>query len=269
MPELPEVEVSRLGISPHIENQVITKIVVRNPNLRWPVPEDVDKAVGLEVQRVERRAKYLLLHTEAGAIILHLGMSGKLRVIDKQVPVIKHDHIDIEFSNGLILRFNDARRFGACLWQAKGEEHELLGHLGPEPLTEAFHDEHLYEASRNKQVAVKNFIMDNHVVVGVGNIYANESLFKAGIHPKRAAGKVSKQRYVALTKYIKETLAHAIKQGGTTLKDFTQSDGNPGYFAQELLVYGQGGKPCVKCNSILQEAKIGQRTTVYCKQCQT
>lgn len=268
MPELPEVEVSRLGISPHIEHQTITNIVIRNPNLRWPIPNDVLKAKGLVVRHVERRAKYLLLHTEAGAIILHLGMSGKLRVIDKTVPIVKHDHLDIEFANGQILRLNDARRFGACLWQAPNEQHELLSKLGPEPLTDEFDDEHLFNASRNKQMAIKNFIMDNHVVVGVGNIYANESLFKARIHPKRAAGKVSKKRYQELTKHIKQTLADAIKQGGTTLKDFTQSDGNPGYFAQELLVYGQGGKPCTECGSLLKEAKIGQRTTVFCNVCQ-
>lgn len=268
MPELPEVEVSRLGITPHIEGRTITKVIVRNPNLRWPVPKDVHLAEGLILQRVARRAKYLLLETELGSIILHLGMSGKLRVIDKSVPVIKHDHIDIEFDNGQVLRLNDARRFGACLWQAPGEVHELLTKLGPEPLTDDFDDAHLYEQSRNKQVAIKNFIMDNHVVVGVGNIYANESLFKAGISPKRAAGKVSKQRYKALTQYIKLTLAAAIEQGGTTLKDFIQSDGNPGYFAQELLVYGRGGEPCVQCGTTLDEVKIGQRTTVYCKQCQ-
>ena len=268
MPELPEVEVSRLGISPHIEHQTIMDIVIRNPNLRWPIPNDVLKAKGLVVSHVERRAKYLLLHTEAGAIILHLGMSGKLRVIDKTVPIVKHDHLDIEFANGQILRLNDARRFGACLWQAPNEQHELLSKLGPEPLTDEFDDEHLFNVSRNKQVAIKNFIMDNHVVVGVGNIYANESLFKARIHPKRAAGKVSKKRYQELTKHIKQTLADAIKQGGTTLKDFTQSDGNPGYFAQELLVYGQGGKPCTECGSLLKEAKIGQRTTVFCNVCQ-
>ncbi|QTH62702.1 bifunctional DNA-formamidopyrimidine glycosylase/DNA-(apurinic or apyrimidinic site) lyase [Psychrosphaera ytuae] len=268
MPELPEVEVSRLGITPHIEGKTITKIIVRNPNLRWLVPADVNKAEGLVLKRVVRRAKYLLLETDLGSIILHLGMTGKLRVIDKSVPVIKHDHFDIEFENGVVLRFNDSRRFGACLWQPKGEVHELLQKLGPEPLTEAFHDTHLFEQSRNKQVAIKNFIMDNHVVVGVGNIYANESLFKAGISPKRAAGKVSKQRYQSLTQYIKQTLQAAIKQGGTTLKDFVQSDGNPGYFAQELLVYGRGGQPCVQCGTKLDEVKIGQRTTVYCKQCQ-
>ena len=189
-------------------------------------------------------------------------------MIEKSVPVVKHDHLDIEFGNGQILRLNDPRRFGACLCQANGETHELLSKLGPEPLTDNFDDNHLFEHSRNKQVAVKNYIMDNHIVVGVGNIYANESLFKAGINPKRAAGKISKHRYIELTRYIKETLAQAIKQGGTTLKDFTQSDGSPGYFAQELHVYGRSGKPCTQCEAPLKEIRLGQRSTVYCAQCQ-
>ncbi len=268
MPELPEVEVSRMGITPHITGQKISKITIRNPNLRWPVPREIQGATGYAVNSVERRAKYLLLHTDVGSIILHLGMSGNLRVVDSSVTVIKHDHVDIVFGNGKILRLNDPRRFGACLWQLPNTRHELLSKLGPEPLTDDFTVEHLYEKSRNKQVAVKNFIMDNHVVVGVGNIYANESLFKAGILPTRAAGKVSKKRYQALTQYIKETLQQAITQGGTTLKDFIQTDGKPGYFAQELSVYGRAGKACINCKTELTEVRIGQRSTVYCKQCQ-
>jgi formamidopyrimidine-DNA glycosylase len=268
MPELPEVEVSKLGIAPHITGQSITDIIIRNPNLRWPVPDSVKSAVGHKVTSVTRRAKYLFINTTAGSIILHLGMSGKLRVIDQALPLVKHDHIDIIFDNGLALRLNDARRFGACLWQTLDTQHELLAKLGPEPLTDDFNDKHLFKMSRGKQVAVKNFIMDNHVVVGVGNIYANESLFKAGISPLRPAGKVSAKRYQTLTQHIKETLADAIKQGGTTLKDFVQSDGNPGYFKQELLVYGRAGENCVNCNNTLLEKKVGQRSTVYCKQCQ-
>ncbi|GAB2991300.1 bifunctional DNA-formamidopyrimidine glycosylase/DNA-(apurinic or apyrimidinic site) lyase [Psychrosphaera aestuarii] len=268
MPELPEVEVSRLGITPHIEGKQVTKIHVRNPNLRWPVPKEVMFAEGQTVDLIERRAKYLLLHTKVGSIILHLGMSGNLRVVDKSVALLKHDHIDIEFENGKVLRLNDARRFGACLWQEVNEQHELLSKLGPEPLTDAFDDELLFKKSRNKQVAVKNFIMDNHVVVGVGNIYANESLFKAGINPTKAAGKVSKKSYQVLTGHIKETLKNAIQQGGTTLKDFIQTDGKPGYFAQELLVYGRGGQDCIKCGKQLNEVKIGQRSTVFCRHCQ-
>jgi len=269
MPELPEVEVSRLGIEPHILEQEITQVMVRNPNLRWPVPEDVQKLVGQNVLSVRRRAKYLLIDTEVGTAILHLGMSGKLRVIDAAVPVQKHDHVDIEFANGKVLRLNDPRRFGAFLWQQPDEAHELLLKLGPEPLTSDFDEDLLYRTSRNKTGPVKNFIMDNQVVVGVGNIYANESLFKAGIDPRRPAGKISRKRYQTLTYYIKQTLAFAIEQGGTTLKDFTQTDGNPGYFAQELLVYGRGGQPCVSCGTRLKEVKIGQRATVFCSSCQS
>ena len=269
MPELPEVEVSRLGITPHIQGQTVTKVTVRNPNLRWPVPDAVQQLVGEPVTKVSRRAKYLLLESSHGTGILHLGMSGNLRVIDADVPVEKHDHVDIAFANGKVLRLNDPRRFGAFLWQAPGDVHELLTKLGPEPLTEAFHPELLYQASRGKVTKVKNFIMDNHVVVGVGNIYANESLFKAGIDPRRPAGKISKQRYQVLTEQIKQTLAFAIEQGGTTLKDFIQTDGKPGYFAQELLVYGRTGEPCVTCKTPLKEVKIGQRNTVFCASCQT
>lgn len=268
MPELPEVEVSRLGITPHIENQIITQVVVRNGQLRWPVPEEVQLLVGQTVMGVSRRAKYLFIDTQAGSAILHLGMSGKLRVVDKDVALVKHDHIDIEFSNGKVLKYNDPRRFGAFLWQQPNTTHALLTKLGPEPLTDEFDSTWLFEKSRGKSTVVKNFIMDNHVVVGVGNIYANESLFKAGIDPRKPAGKISKQKYVALTAHIKQTLAEAIKQGGTTLKDFTQSDGNPGYFAQELLVYGRAGKACLSCDSILKSIKIGQRNSFYCPSCQ-
>lgn len=269
MPELPEVEVSRLGIQPHIQDQKVTDVIVRNSNLRWPVPEDVQILVGEQVTNVTRRAKYLLIETGKGSAILHLGMSGKLRVIDKEVPLVKHDHIDIVFDNNKVLRLNDPRRFGAFLWQEKGKVHELLTQLGPEPLTDDFYETLLFERSRGKTSSVKNFIMDNHIVVGVGNIYANESLFKAGIDPRKAAGKISKKRYSILTHFIKQTLEKAIEQGGTTLKDFTQTDGNPGYFAQELLVYGRAGKPCINCEQTLKEVKIGQRATVYCSSCQT
>lgn len=268
MPELPEVEVSRLGIEPHVLHQTVQQVTVRNPNLRWPIPDDVQLMAGRTILSVKRRAKYLLLETEVGTAILHLGMSGKLRVVPKSVAVVKHDHVDIEFSNGLVLRLNDPRRFGAFLWQAPNTTHALMLKLGPEPLTDDFDGDTLFQASRGKTGPVKNFIMDNHVVVGVGNIYANESLFKAGIDPRKPAGKISKKRYQLLAAMIKETLALAIKQGGTTLKDFTQSDGNPGYFAQELLVYGRGAEPCVNCEKPLTEVKIGQRATVFCKACQ-
>ncbi|WP_462152229.1 bifunctional DNA-formamidopyrimidine glycosylase/DNA-(apurinic or apyrimidinic site) lyase [Pseudoalteromonas xiamenensis] len=268
MPELPEVEVSRLGISPHIEKQLVVEVKIHNPNLRWPVPEEVKSLIGQTIIQVERRAKYLLIHSAVGSAILHLGMSGNLRVVTQSEPLKKHDHIEFHFDNGLALRLNDPRRFGACLWQQPNECHSVFKKLGPEPLTDAFTAKHLFDASRGKRVPIKQFIMDNHIVVGVGNIYANESLFKAGIHPQSEAGKVSLARYQRLTPIIKSTLAAAIEQGGTTLKDFAQSDGKPGYFAQELLVYGRKGQPCVTCFTELTEIRLGQRSTVYCKRCQ-
>ncbi len=269
MPELPEVEVSRLGISPHLLNQIIDKIIVRKRQLRWPIPEQVHQAEGLEIIAIRRRAKYLLLDTEKGSIVLHLGMSGKLRVVPSETEVRKHDHLDIVIQNGLCLRFNDARRFGSCLWQGINQPQlSLMASLGPEPLTDEFDGGRLFTLSRGKSVAVKNFIMDNKVVVGVGNIYANESLFIAGIDPRKAAAKVSKKRYIQLAEIIKKVLASAIQQGGTTLKDFAQADGSPGYFAQQLLVYGRAGEKCDACLTPIESVVIGQRNTFYCKTCQ-
>ncbi|MFC3034417.1 bifunctional DNA-formamidopyrimidine glycosylase/DNA-(apurinic or apyrimidinic site) lyase [Pseudoalteromonas fenneropenaei] len=268
MPELPEVEVSRLGITPHIASETVTDVRIYNPNLRWPVPEEVKALIGQRISQVTRRAKYLLLESSVGSAILHLGMSGNLRIVPIDEPLKKHDHIEICFNNGKALRLNDPRRFGACLWQRPGAQHAVFAKLGPEPLTDAFTAKHLFDVSRGKRVAIKQFIMDNHVVVGVGNIYANESLFKAGIHPECEAGKVSLARYQRLTPIIKDTLAAAILQGGTTLKDFAQSDGKPGYFAQELLVYGRKGLPCVTCFTELSEIRLGQRSTVFCRRCQ-
>ncbi|NVK56883.1 MAG: bifunctional DNA-formamidopyrimidine glycosylase/DNA-(apurinic or apyrimidinic site) lyase [Alteromonadaceae bacterium] len=270
MPELPEVEVSRLGIAPYLQGEHITQLIVRDRRLRWPVEEALSDAVGQKVVAVTRRAKYLLIELQnTGRIILHLGMSGKLRVLDAAVPPVKHDHIDIVLASGKCLRFNDPRRFGACLWQAPGQDIPAqLSHLGPEPLTTDFAADRLTRLSRGKQVAVKNFIMDNAVVVGVGNIYANEALFMAGIDPRRKAGNVSAKRYERLTVAIKDVLAKAIQQGGTTLKDFTQTDGNPGYFKQSLNVYGRAGKPCMVCETPIKSLTIGQRNTFYCPQCQ-
>jgi len=270
MPELPEVEVSRLGISPHLTGQQITQVIVRDRRLRWPVPASLETVAGATIEGVERRAKYLIISTTKGYLIVHLGMSGALRVVPADSLAVKHDHIDLVLGSGLCLRFNDPRRFGCWLYSAThpSADHPLLRELGPEPLTDDFTLDYLFNASRGRQQAIKTFIMDNHVVVGVGNIYANESLFKAGIHPKRAAGKVSKARYQRLVPIIKETLARAIEQGGTTLQDFTQADGQPGYFKQELMVYGRGGKACMQCKSTLKEIRLGQRSTVYCPQCQ-
>ena len=268
MPELPEVEVSRLGISPWLLNQTISRIIVRDKRLRWPVPDEIHFAEGATILNIRRRAKYLLIDVGEGEIILHLGMSGKLRIIDKDFPTIKHDHLDIVLGNGKCLRFNDPRRFGACLWQPKGDTHTLLKKLGPEPLTADFDAERLVVLSRGKKSPVKTFIMDNDVVVGVGNIYANEALFMSGIDPRRAAGRINAKRYVRLTAAIKDVLAKAIEQGGTTLKDFAQSDGNPGYFAQHLSVYGRAGQECEVCETEIKSVVIGQRNTFYCPNCQ-
>ncbi len=269
MPELPEVEVSRLGITPHLLHKQITAIKVRQPKLRWPVPEEIQQLVGFQIERISRRAKYLILHTANGNILLHLGMSGSLRVVPKDTPAGKHDHIDIVVDSDYSLRLTDPRRFGACLFQAEDTSpNPLLDNLGPEPLTDAFDGQRLYDLSRNRKQAVKTFIMDNKIVVGVGNIYANESLFLAGIDPRKAAGKVTKQHYLALGEIIKQVLAKAISQGGTTLKDFAQADGKPGYFAQELLVYGRNGEACVKCAEPIESVVIGQRNTFYCAKCQ-
>ena len=270
MPELPEVEVSRLGIAPHLEGQTISRVIVRDARLRWPVPETIQQASGSEILAVNRRAKYLLIQlSNQAVIVLHLGMSGKLRVLPATTPPVKHDHIDIVLANGICLRLNDPRRFGACLYQQPGDAPiKLLANLGPEPLTEDFDAQRLITLSKGKQVAVKNFIMDNAVVVGVGNIYANEALFKAGILPTKPAKQVTDTQLARLLPVIKETLTAAIKQGGTTLKDFSQADGKPGYFAQQLLVYGRGGQPCVSCGKDLTEIRLGQRSTVFCASCQ-
>lgn len=269
MPELPEVEVTRLGISPYVEGKQVQKVLVHQAKLRWLVPNEVHLAEGLTIEKVSRRAKYLFLHTSAGDIMLHLGMSGKMRVVESALPRKKHDHIEILFTSGNKLVLNDARRFGSCLWRGANEpESKLISNLGPEPLTEAFDGNRLHQLSREKQTPVKSFIMDNSVVVGVGNIYANESLFLSGIDPRRAAGKVSKARYLRLSENIKKVLALAIEQGGTTLKDFAQADGNPGYFAQHLRVYGRAGEPCEVCEKTIKSKVIGQRNTFFCVYCQ-
>jgi formamidopyrimidine-DNA glycosylase len=268
MPELPEVEVSRLGIEPHIVGVRVEAVKVHQRQLRWPVPGDVQKLVGQRIASVERRAKYLLVHTQAGSLILHLGMSGNLRVVPQDLVRAKHDHVEVVLESGQSLRLNDSRRFGAVLWQPPGETIGVLNNLGPEPLTEAFTGDHLYLMSRSRKSAVKTFIMDNAVVVGVGNIYATEALFAAGIDPRRSAGRISKARYEVLAEHIKRVLAQAIAQGGTSLRDFAKADGKPGYFKQSLLVYGRTGKPCLQCATALKDVQLGQRRSVYCPQCQ-
>jgi len=269
MPELPEVETTLRGIEPHLLNQRIARIIVRDPRLRWPVPVEVRKAEGQQFVRLDRRGKYLLLKLEQGGLIIHLGMSGSLRILQDQLAPEKHDHVDVELENGVCLRFNDPRRFGAFLWvDGEMESHELLRDLGPEPLSTEFTTDYLYKRSRGRRVAIKNFIMNGHIVVGVGNIYASEALFMAGIHPQRAAGRVSQQRYEGLVAAIRDVLDRAIKQGGTTLRDFVNSDGAPGYFAQELLVYDRADSDCFQCGAPIRQKVIGQRSSYYCPACQ-
>ncbi|MGR5254426.1 bifunctional DNA-formamidopyrimidine glycosylase/DNA-(apurinic or apyrimidinic site) lyase [Vibrio astriarenae] len=269
MPELPEVEVSRLGITPHLQGQTIAKFTFRAPKLRWDIPQkELKQLEGQVITQISRRAKYLLIETPKGTAIVHLGMSGSLRVLDADFPAAKHDHVDLQLSNGKMLRYNDPRRFGAWLWCEKGESHPVLENIGPEPLTAEFDAAYIAEKAITKRVAVKQFIMDNKVVVGVGNIYANESLFKSRISPLRPANQVTKKEWELLVNEIKATLETAIAQGGTTLNDFAQPDGKPGYFVQELLVYGKAGEPCPVCAEEIKEQKIGQRNTFFCMTCQ-
>ena len=269
MPELPEVETTRRGVEPHCRGRVVTGIVVRESRLRWPVPEQLPVVLrGQTIEAVERRAKYLLFKTKAGTLLVHLGMSGSLRLVNPKTGPGRHDHVDLLLEGGVCLRYNDPRRFGSLLWVAPHERSPLLDHLGPEPLSDDFHGELLYRRSRGRKGPIKNFIMDGKVVVGVGNIYANEALYLAGIRPQRAAGRVSLARYERLAADIKQVLTSAIEQGGTTLRDFVGGDGKPGYFAQQLHVYGRSGRPCKGCGGLLREVRLGQRSSVYCVTCQ-
>ncbi|MDX1456280.1 MAG: bifunctional DNA-formamidopyrimidine glycosylase/DNA-(apurinic or apyrimidinic site) lyase [Marinobacter sp.] len=269
MPELPEVETTRQGIAPFCEDHVVDRLIVRNARLRWPVPEDLpDRLAGERILAVERRAKYLLIRLAGGTVIVHLGMSGSLRVITDDSPPQTHDHVELQLTSGVRLRYNDPRRFGCWLWADNPEQHPLIASLGPEPLAPTFNGAYLHRLSRNRKTPIKSFLMDNHVVVGVGNIYANEALFKAGIHPQRHAGRISLDRYHRLAEAVRETLSAAILMGGTTLRDFVNSEGKPGYFAQSLLVYGHGNQPCSQCGQPLREIRMNQRTTVYCTRCQ-
>ncbi|MGE5625095.1 MAG: bifunctional DNA-formamidopyrimidine glycosylase/DNA-(apurinic or apyrimidinic site) lyase [Bacillota bacterium] len=270
MPELPEVETARRGIAPHLLGRRVTEVTVRNGRLRWPIPPKLLRELpGQCIEDVARRGKYLLLKTAAGTALLHLGMSGSLRVLPKDTPPQKHDHVDLVLENGLALRLRDPRRFGTLLWTAKDPgEHALLKELGPEPLEDGFDGDYLFNASRGRKLAVKLFIMNSHVVVGVGNIYASESLFLAGIRPGRAAGRVSREEYGALAKAIKKVLTASIKAGGTTLRDFMREDGEPGYFSQRLRVYGREGEKCYRCGGTIVAKITGQRSTYYCPKCQ-
>lgn len=270
MPELPEVETTRRGLLPHLAQRRITGVVLRRPDLRWPIPPEVAARLpGETILDVRRRAKYLLLDTAPGSAVLHLGMSGMLRVLPAATPVAAHDHVDLALDSGRVLRFTDPRRFGCLLWQPAGETHDLLRDLGPEPLSDAFDGDLLYERSRRRRAPVKTFLMDQAIVVGVGNIYAAESLFRAGIAPTREAGSIGRERYGRLAAAVKDILAMAITRGGTTLRDFLNADGAPGYFEQELFVYGREGQPCKVCGRRLRESRLGNRAGAWCGRCQT
>jgi formamidopyrimidine-DNA glycosylase len=270
LPELPEVETSRRGIEPWIVDQTITGVTVRDRRLRWPVPRDIEARLRDQtIDSVGRRAKYLLLNTGTGSAVVHLGMTGRVFIVDHGTPAGVHDHFDIEFASGKALRFRDPRRFGCFFFSEQPLLHPLLARLGPEPLGDEFDGEYLWRTSRGRKVSVKQFIMDAKVVVGVGNIYASESLFLAGINPKRAAGRVARHRYDGLADAIRSVLARSIKAGGTTLRDFYGGDGEPGYFRQQLEVYGREGEHCRTCDTVVTAIVQGQRTTFYCRRCQT
>lgn len=272
MPELPEVETTRKGIQPYLEKAKITAVTIRNFSLRWPIQSDLAVTlIAQNIHTVSRRAKYLLLKCDSGTLMIHLGMSGSLRILDKveQANPAKHDHVDIVLDNGHLMRYTDPRRFGAILWTEKAiEHHKLIAHLGPEPLLAEFDADYLYQKAKTKRCSVKTFIMTGQVVVGVGNIYANESLFLARISPKTSAQNLTQHQCKELTEQIKSVLERAIKAGGTTLKDFTKSDGKPGYFAQQLHVYGRKNEPCTHCGSKIEHYKEAQRATYYCPLCQ-
>ncbi len=270
MPELPEVETTRRGIEPFVLGQSVERVVVRQRQLRWPVPEDLEERLRTkEILSLGRRGKYLLFSVEGGALLAHLGMSGSLRITPMDSPAQKHDHVDILFSHGVCLRYHDPRRFGCLLW-AEGDPqfHPLLAELGPEPFDPGFTGDYLREAARGKTSPVKTLLMDNHLVVGVGNIYANEALFRAGIDPRRAAGRIGAERYGRLAGLVQEVLRQAITQGGTTLRDFVNASGKPGYFQQTLAVYGREGLPCRLCGEPIRCLRLGQRSTFYCPRCQ-
>jgi len=269
MPELPEVETTCRGIAPHITGQRVARVIVRNPQLRWPVPKRLARELsGQIIHGVERRAKYLLLNSDAGTAILHLGMSGSLKVVSTTEPPGKHDHVDIVFDRSA-LRLTDPRRFGSVHWTRRpAMQHPLIRPLGCEPLSKEFNGDYLYLRSRQRRVAIKQFLMNSHLVAGIGNIYASEALYMAGIHPKRAAGKVSLDRYRLLAEVIKEVLNEAIGQGGTTLRDFVNGEGKPGYFRQHLNVYGKAGQACISCRIPIREIRQGQRSSFYCPKCQ-
>ncbi len=270
MPELPEVETTRRGIEPYLLHHSVNRLTIHQWQLRWAIPKTIKRLTDQVITAVERRGKYILIKTSSGQAIVHLGMSGSLRICTtNDEPRRKHDHVEMHLSNGSLLRFHDPRRFGCLLWQNSDEPtHSLLEKLGPEPLSNQFDTAHLIAATRNKKVAIKNLIMNSHIVVGVGNIYASEALFMAGVRPGRAAGRITYKECEKLVDAIKLILQRSIDQGGTTLRDFVNSDGEPGYFKQSLFVYGKEGEACLNCGLPIKQKVIGQRSTFYCTQCQ-
>ena len=267
MPELPEVETTKNGLAKLLTNKCITKVEIRNPNLRWRLNYSIQSNLNNQtIRSFSRRGKYILFNLDKGHLMIHLGMSGKINVVDINEPLKKHDHFLLYFKDE-VMRFNDPRRFGSIFY-LENPSHQLIDHLGVEPLDESFHEDYLFDKSRSKTQNVKTFIMDSKIVVGVGNIYACESLFKAGINPKTKANKISKRRYINLTENIKKVLMKAIKAGGTTLQDFTKVDGKPGYFSQELSVYGRENENCYSCNGKIKRIVQNQRSTFYCTKCQ-
>jgi len=274
MPELPEVETTKRGIQPHLEGRIITSLIVRQPKLRWPIPAELNSYISNQtILCVSRRGKYIGIHTATGTVIIHLGMSGSLYLVAAGTAPLFHDHVDMCLNNGQWLRYTDPRRFGSILWHENTNDtdwrtHTLLASLGPEPLTDEFNADYLIKRAKGKTQAIKTFIMNSKQVVGVGNIYANEALFSAGINPHTKAGVIKPKQFMLLVECIKTVLSKAIEQGGTTLKDFVGGDGKPGYFKQSLNVYGRAGEACTTCSSTLEETRLGQRSTVFCPKCQ-
>lgn len=270
MPELPEVETTRRGVEPHVVGRQVIAVQVHDQRLRWPIPVALARELpGRHIDSVERRGKYLLFRSGDHSLLIHLGMSGRLRVMPVGQPRLAHDHLDIVLDNGLILRLHDPRRFGCALWLS-GDPllHTLLKSLGPEPLGADFSGDLLFARSRGRKTPVKNFLMDGRIVVGIGNIYASEALFRAGIHPLRAAGRITRSRYTKLASTVREVLEDAIRDGGTTLRDYVGADGSRGYFQQQLNVYDRVGLPCPRCMSKIRQRLIGQRSSFYCTRCQ-
>lgn len=270
MPELPEVETTLRGLAPHLEHQTVADVIIRNAKLRWPVPTELPELLrGQRINSLTRRAKYLLVEFAHGSLILHLGMSGSLRMLTSPQPPSPHEHFDLCLSNGSIMRLRDPRRFGAVLWHTGAiDSHPLFRALGPEPLQAGFYGDYLYAATRKRTAPIKQFIMDSHVVVGVGNIYANEALFRSGIRPQLAAGKLSRSRCTRLADEIRATLEEAIALGGSSLRDYVDSDGKQGYFQQHYWVYGRSGEPCRRCGTPIRQIRQGQRSSFYCPVCQ-